>query len=145
MAWFWFAVMSAVLWGLSYLMYERVIESVSSAGALLFTVSGGCFVYLAAMLMTGSVRADWDIVKRGGTETWLVLALILINALANLTIMMSIQQKNAALAGMIEITYPLFTVFFAWLFLRELQLNPGTWIGAALVFAGVSCIFYFEK
>lgn len=126
-------------------MYERVIESVSAAGALLFTVSGGCFVYMVVMLMTGSVRADWEVLKRGGTETWLMLGLVLINALANLTIMLSIQEKNAALAGMIEITYPLFTVFFAWLFLREFQFSSGTWLGAALVFAGVSCIFYFEK
>ena len=95
--------------------------------------------------MAGTMRADWEILKRGGQETWLMLGLILINAFANLTIMLSIQQKNATLAGMVEISYPLFTAFFAWLILREVQVNMGTWLGAGLIFAGVACIFYFEK
>jgi drug/metabolite transporter (DMT)-like permease len=48
--------------------------------------------------------------------------------------------KNPTLVALIEISYPIFVVFFAWLFFREMQLNPMTLCGGLLVVSGVAVI-----
>jgi drug/metabolite transporter (DMT)-like permease len=53
--------------------------------------------------------------------------------------------KNPTLASLIEISYPLFVVVFAWLFFREMQLNPMTICGGLLVIAGVAVIILGER
>ena len=67
---------------------------------------------------------------------WLVIAVAAATA-AGLLIFMSIEAKNATVASLIEVTYPLFTAFFAWALFRQTTLNPATIIGALLIFAGV--------
>ena len=56
---------------------------------------------------------------------------------AGLLIFLSIGAKNATLASLIEVTYPIFTAFFAWLLFRQATLNTATVIGAAFIFLGV--------
>ena len=53
--------------------------------------------------------------------------------------------KNPTLASLIEISYPIFVVVFAWLFFREMQLNAMTLFGGLLVLAGVSVIILGER
>jgi drug/metabolite transporter (DMT)-like permease len=48
--------------------------------------------------------------------------------------------KNPTLASLIEVSYPLFVVFFTWVFFREIQLNAMTCMGGLLVLAGVMVI-----
>ena len=50
---------------------------------------------------------------------------------------MSIEAKNATVASLIEVTYPLFTAFFAWALFRQTTLNAATIIGGLFIFAGV--------
>ena len=67
---------------------------------------------------------------------WLVIAVAAATA-AGLLIFMSIEAKNATVASLIEVTYPLFTAFFAWVLFRQTTLNTATIIGGLLIFAGV--------
>ena len=53
--------------------------------------------------------------------------------------------KNPTLASLIEISYPLFVVLFAWIFFREMQLNTITICGGLLVIAGVAVIILGER
>jgi drug/metabolite transporter (DMT)-like permease len=75
----------------------------------------------------------------------MLLISIVIYIAANVLIMASINAKNATMAAMIEITYPLFTALFAWLLFRQVQMSAGTLAGAALILSGVACIYYFGK
>ncbi|MCD8497767.1 MAG: EamA family transporter [Alphaproteobacteria bacterium] len=43
---------------------------------------------------------------------------------------------------MIEITYPVFTILFAWLLYRDVQVNLHTALGGLLIFAGVGIIYF---
>ena len=67
---------------------------------------------------------------------WLIVAVIATTS-AGMLIFLSIQAKNATLSSLIEISYPLFTAFFAWALFRQATLNMATIIGAALIFIGV--------
>ncbi|MGH8046022.1 MAG: EamA family transporter, partial [Chthoniobacterales bacterium] len=58
---------------------------------------------------------------------------------------MAIGEKNATLASLIEISYPIFVAFFAWLFFRETQFNFMTIVGGALVMGGVIVVFLGNK
>ncbi len=71
-----------------------------------------------------------------GDLGWLLLALVAATA-AGLLIFLSIGAKNATLASLIEVTYPIFTAFFAWMLFRQATLNTATVVGAALIFLGV--------
>jgi len=53
--------------------------------------------------------------------------------------------KNPTLVSLIEISYPLFVVLFAWIFFREMQLNPRTLFGGLLVLFGVAVIVLGER
>jgi drug/metabolite transporter (DMT)-like permease len=55
---------------------------------------------------------------------------------------LSIASKNATLASLIEISYPVFVAVFAYLLFREIHVNPSVIIGGLLVFAGVAMIIW---
>ncbi len=145
MSWFAYALLAAVLWGGSYVMYGQLLKTISSASCMLYTASGTLFVYLAFARADGTLGHDWQIVKKGGMEAKLLLAIIGVNALANLVLLVSMKAKNATAAGLVEIAYPLFTALFAWIFFRQSELSWGTAFGGLLIMAGVTCIYYFER
>jgi drug/metabolite transporter (DMT)-like permease len=76
---------------------------------------------------------------------WLVLGSVAVYVGANIFILLATKSKNATMAAMVEITYPLFTALFAWLLFKEVQVNAGTAAGAFLILSGVCCIYYFSK
>ena len=53
----------------------------------------------------------------------------------------SIQGKNATLAGLIEISYPLFIALFAYFLFGEMQIGVASALGGVLIFAGVALIY----
>lgn len=145
MTWFFYALASAVLWGLSYALYEQLVKTISAASAMLYTGLGGFAIYALWASFNKSLLPDWQVIRAGGFELKTILALIFINSLANLLMIFSLQQKNATLAGMIEITYPLFTALFAWVLFRQMQFTAGAVLGFLLIASGIACIYFFEK
>ncbi len=145
MTWIVFALLAAVLWGASYAMYGELVKSMSPAATTFYSSVGMLVVYAGWMLSSGALHNDWQLLKKGGGETKLVLSLIAVNALANIFLALSIKEKNPTAAGLIEISYPLFTALFAWIFWKEMQFTLGTALGGALIMAGIACIAFFEK
>lgn len=93
-------------------------------------------VALAVGLLRGTFIAD---LARLGDRNVLgfTAASVVVFTAANTAIFLSIAAKNATVAGLVEISYPVFIALFAWLVLRETQLTAGVAAGAALIFAGV--------
>lgn len=143
--WVFYAISAAVLWGLSYILTEKLMKDISMASVLISAAIGSFLFSLCLGLGTGSFSSDWDILKKTGAEAKLFIACILVYIAANIFILLSIKAKNATMAGMIEISYPLFTALFAWLLFRESQATAGTFMGAALIIAGIACIYFFDK
>jgi drug/metabolite transporter (DMT)-like permease len=145
MAWFFYALLAAVLWGASYVIYQVLLKSMSSASVMLFSVLGSAVVFVAIALGRRDLSKDWDALVQSPMNIKLLLSVCVINAAANIVGLISIRQSNATLMGMVEISYPLFTALFAWMFLKEMQLTVGTALGALLIMSGVGCIYYFNK
>jgi len=143
--WFVYACSAAVLWGLSYTVSEQLMKKLSIPTVLLTAALGNLIFALAAGLILKKFPKDWETLKTGDGVTWLMLGSVAVYVAANIFILLATKSKNATMAAMVEITYPLFTALFAWLLFKEVQVNTGTAFGAALILSGVCCIYYFSK
>jgi drug/metabolite transporter (DMT)-like permease len=138
MLWLFYALGAAIIWGVNYAVSGRLLEKGMSPQTLFFIdlVFGTLAV---GALITFSGRWPVTILEVRGARpdfVWLLIAIVAATA-AGLLIFMSIEAKNATVASLIEVTYPLFTAFFAWALFRQTTLNAATIIGGLLIFAGV--------
>ncbi len=144
--WIIYALSAAIIWGISYAASGRVIErgltplSFFFSYALFGTLSAGAILAFTGKLGTlpGEVRG------LGGDFVWFTVAVVTSVAGA-LLIYMAIGEKNATLASLIEISYPLFVAFFAWAFFREVQINLATVLGGAMILGGVAVVFLSNR
>jgi len=138
MLWLIYALAAAVIWGINYAISGRLLERGMSAPTLFFidlvfgTVAVGALITLSGRWSAAMA----EVRGLGGDLAWLVIAVAAATA-AGLLIFLSIGAKNATLASLIEVTYPLFTAFFAWMLFRQATMNPATILGGLLIFAGV--------
>jgi drug/metabolite transporter (DMT)-like permease len=138
MLWLFYALGAAIIWGVNYAVSGRLLEKGMSPQTLFFIdlVFGTLVV---GALITFSGRWPATVLEVRGARpdfVWLMIAVAAATA-AGLLIFMSIGAKNATLASLIEVTYPLFTALFAWALFRQTTLNAATIIGGLLIFAGV--------
>lgn len=144
--WFVYAFAAAVIWGLCYAASGRVIERGVTPLAFFFLyASFGAFAGALALALSGRLGGlPAEFKGLGGDWVWLVVAVVG-SAAGNLLIYMAIGEKNATLASLIEISYPLFVAFFAWLLFREVQFNALTALGAALILGGVALVWLANR
>jgi drug/metabolite transporter (DMT)-like permease len=139
MLWLIYALAAAVIWGINYAVSGRLLEKGLSPQALFFIdlVFGTAAVGMVITL-TGKWNATVAQVRALSASdlAWLLVAVAAATA-AGLLIFLSIGAKNATLASLIEVTYPIFTALFAWVLFRQATLNGATLLGALLIFAGV--------
>jgi drug/metabolite transporter (DMT)-like permease len=144
--WFVYALSAAVIWGVSYAASGRAIERGISPIVFftLYAISGTVFGILA-LTTTGKLATFPDEIRGIGKDwTWLAVAVVT-SGIGALLIYMAIGEKNATVASLIEISYPVFVAFFAWLFFRETQFNFMTVIGGLLIIGGVAVVFLGNK
>ncbi len=55
---------------------------------------------------------------------------------------MAITGKNATLASLIEMTYPVFVVLFDYLFYRQMHVTSSVFIGGLMILVGAGLIIY---
>lgn len=140
--WFVYAFSAAIIWGISYAASGRVIER--GMAPLTFFFFYALFSAVAAtlaLLLTGRYATVASEVRTlGGDWSWGLLAVVT-SAVGALLIYMAIGEKNATLASLIEISYPLFVAVFAWLFFRETQFNLPTVLGGMMILTGVGIVY----
>ena len=143
--WFLYAVTAAVIWGINYAVGGRVLQrGLSSAGLLFLDVVFALFALGAYFTFTGQWSTLAGQVRQlQGNFHWLFVAMAAGTA-ANYLSLLAIQNKNATLASLIEISYPFFVAFFAWLLFRDVQLSWATALGGMLILAGIAVIYRFN-
>ena len=145
MAFLLYAFGASLCWGVSYAVSEQLLRKISVAAVMVTTSTATLAFALCLGLVGNSFAQDFDTLKKTSGAFPLVAISIVVYVAANCFILLSTKSKNATMAAMVEITYPLFTALFAWLFFRQVQVTAGTLLGAGLILAGVSCIYYFGK
>lgn len=138
--WYVTAIGAALVWGVHYPLVDHALKKLSLVSVLLLTALP---IVVLALFFHRTLAADyaaWTTLDTGPRIR--VLALALTSLLGSVLLFLSIAGKNATLASLIEISYPVFVALFAWLLFRELHINTSVIIGGLLVFAGVAMIIW---
>jgi drug/metabolite transporter (DMT)-like permease len=141
MTWWGYALLSAACWGAQYVLMETLFRKVDFAAAFSFlSLANG--VLVAAILWVLYPRQNWS---RLG-ESWPVIALVVLYLIfgtgAYLFNALAINQKNATLASLLEISYPLFIILFTAIFFRQIHLDPIGVVGAVLILLGCILVVF---
>jgi drug/metabolite transporter (DMT)-like permease len=141
-SWFWLALSAAVMWGIGYNLAEYLLKKgMSASGVILLEALFVLPLYALASVTLGSLKSDVDILWNDKKLIFIMAMGALTMFGGNLFILMSVSGKNASLTSLIEISYPIFVILFAWLFFRELHVNLWTFAGAGLILSGVALIY----
>ena len=140
--WLFYALGAATIWGFTYAVSEKLLRGGMSPSFLLLISATISFpFYLIVSHRLGTLKAGFNAIS--GNTGLLCWAIVMGAAvvLANFLIVTSIQAKNASLAALVEISYPVSTVFFTWLILRDIQVNYYTVLGGFIILVGVMTIY----
>lgn len=136
--WYVAALGAALVWGIHYPLLDHALKRLSLFGVLFLTVLP---ILLLVPWYHAGLAADVGALARMSWAERLPILLFPLTGLAGAVLLfLAIGGKNATLASLIEISYPVFVALFAWLLFRQVHLNASVLIGAALVFAGVTLI-----
>ena len=146
MLWLFYAWGAAILWGFDYAVGERVLKAQISPFTLMLLEMG--FSTFALTLFNFK-----DLGRRFGADCTQIMgdpslirataAAMVSFALGNILIFLSIIAKNATIAGLIELSYPIFTALFALVLFRDNQISPMVLVGGAFILVGALIISYF--
>ncbi|KTC76755.1 DMT family transporter [Legionella brunensis] len=137
--WLIFAIAAALLWGLNYSLAEKILHSISPVTLLALEMLIGAIIFSLVSYFT-TFKKDLALLSTEPTLLWLTILEVAIVILASFFIVYSIQFKNATLAGIVELIYPLFIILFTWLLFRENHVDTSVIIGGLLIFVGVLII-----
>lgn len=141
--WYVAAFAAAVIWGLHYPLLDHALKRISLPSVLLLTALP---IMLIALVFHRQIALDAAIVRALPlNEQGAILGIALTGSAASVLLLMSISAKNATLASLIEISYPLFVALFAYALFRESALNGAVLLGAALIFSGVAIIIFSSR
>ena len=138
--WYIPAIGAAIAWGIHYPLIDFAMKRLSIFSVLVLSVLP---IFLLMPLFLRQLSEDVDIFKSlTGKEQWLILTVSLTSTAGAFLLYLSVQSKNATLASLIEICYPLFVIVFAWLFFRQFHVNTSVIIGGVMILAGAIIIIY---
>lgn len=125
---------SAALYGLGYILMERMLKTVPilaymTINSLLFTAILVTLFFLNRNETTLSFLSDKKVLL-------LFLITLAVNATAWVMTLLSLKNNSATYTAFAEISYPLFVVLFLFLIFGIRQWNWMTLLGGAIIFAG---------
>jgi drug/metabolite transporter (DMT)-like permease len=143
--WFIYAIAAALVWGIGYAACGRVLQrGFSSVGLFFLDMLFGLLAMCVYLTATGKWGLTFGQGRQLGADAgWLAVTVVATTS-ASLLSFLAIENKNATLASLIEISYPFFVALFAWLLFRDVQLSWPTAIGGALILSGVALIYRFN-
>jgi len=136
--WIIYAFSAAILWGLGYVLAEKIMNETTITPPFLMIIMNMIALPLYFLITNylGEFKNGWGDVF----ANWQTVALLVIAALTtvggNILILHSIHAKNATLASMIEISYPLFVVLFTFLIFKSFYITWEIAFGGFLIFLG---------
>jgi drug/metabolite transporter (DMT)-like permease len=133
------AILASVLWGLLYVLDEKLLEGISIYRLYFLHSIAGAAVAGAILLLQGHSPASLVRFDSTAVSLPLVVATMVVVSCACLAIFGSIQALGASKAAVLEISYPLFVAVFSWLLYRE-QMQLPVLIGGGFIFVGAAII-----
>ena len=141
--WLVYAVSAAAVWGLDYALGERVLKNKISPTSLMTVQMALGTMFFLTVGYAGSLKQDFQIIISDRKVLGLTLAAIASFNFGNWLIFLSIQAKNATIAGLIELCYPVFTALFTYFLFKENHLSPSVLVGSIFILIGIFIIGYW--
>jgi drug/metabolite transporter (DMT)-like permease len=133
------AFLAAVLWGLTYCLDERVLESLSIPKLYFLHSLCGVLVSAGVLLSQGNPVGSLIHVDPSTTSMPLVAITLVTATAAAFAILGSIQMLGAGTSAVLEISYPLFVALFSVLLFKG-HLEIPVVIGGVFIFIGSAII-----
>lgn len=141
--WYVAAIGAAVTWGIYYPLVDMALKRISLFSVILLSMIP---VLLVTPLFLKVISDDIETVKSLSiSEQWIIASLGLIGLFGEVMVYLAISGKNATLASLIEMTYPLFVVIFAYVFYKQMHVTASVFIGGLMVLVGSGLIIYNNK
>jgi drug/metabolite transporter (DMT)-like permease len=137
--WFLFAILASILWGAGYIINQLLMRTFSAIQILFFESVLIVIFVLPWLIITNQLKPLAIKVYQLNNAS-LILIGTSIYVLAAFFILSSIKGSNASIAAAIESSYPIFTMIFAYIILREVQFNIYILIGTLFVLCGLFII-----
>jgi len=138
--WYIAALGAAITWGIYYPLVDMAMKRISLFSIILLSMIP---VFLALPFFLRTVSQDMETVKSlPAPEQWTIAAIGLIGLFGEVMVYLAISGKNATLASLIEMTYPIFVVLFSYIFYREMHVNASVFVGGLMVLIGSGLIIY---
>lgn len=134
-----------MFWGVSYAISEQLYKYVSIYTVMAIDCLLLAIGFFITAHITGVVGSDLQTIGSSSKVFWLFVAGVITFGVAELFIALSITSKNATLAGLIEVSYPLFIILFSYLLFKENHVNWGIALGGLLIFCGVAMVYWFSR
>lgn len=141
MTWLYYALISSMLWGMSYAVGERLLRVISIPTLMLFSAIGNILFATFYVIYKNNIKTD--IATLDQKYTFMLFFCTAANIIATLLVNIATQQKNATMAGLIEISYPFFAAITAFVLFGDKQLNINSFIGALFIVFGTLIISKF--
>ncbi len=138
--WYLTALGAALIWGIHYPLVDYALKHVSIYSVLLLTMLP--ILLLMPVFLSDVARDLNSVLLLPGSAQGMIAAIGLTSLLGAVLLYLSIAGKNATLASLIEITYPVFVAFFSYALFRHVHLNASVIIGGLLVISGAGLIIY---
>ena len=138
--WYIAALGAAITWGIYYPLVDMALKRISLYSVILLSMIP---VLLVMPLFLRTVSNDIETVKAlPASEQWVIAVLGLIGLFGEVMVYIAITGKNATLASLIEMTYPVFVVLFAYVFYRHMHVTASVFVGGLMILVGAGLIIY---
>jgi drug/metabolite transporter (DMT)-like permease len=136
--WYVTAIGAAVIWGIHYPLLDFALKRISVYSVLLLSVIP---VFLFMPFFLRELAADVDTFKLLPLKDQCsILVIAVTSTVGAILLFLSIDSKNATLTSLIEISYPIFVVVFAYLFFKQININLSVMLGGLLILTGAAII-----
>ncbi len=144
--WIFYALFASLCWGVSYAACGPLLQR--GLNPVIFLLGYSFFGFIGSLitlLLSGKYQQAGGLAELSRSDlAWFIFS-VAGSAFGAYLTYAAMGAKNPTLVALIEITYPIFVVFFAWLFFREMQLNAVTLCGGILVLFGIAVIIVGGK
>jgi drug/metabolite transporter (DMT)-like permease len=133
------AILASVLWGLTYCLDERALESLSVYKLYFLHCLCGAIIAGTVLLFQGNSAASLFTIDTAKASLPFVALTLVTATAAALCILGSIHLLGASKSAVLEISYPLFVAVFSTLLFQG-QLQFPVVLGGVFIFIGAAII-----
>ncbi len=135
-----FPIVAAMFYGMAFIFTEKAMQSINVA-SYIFLVALVELLLALGLMKFKAEPLTWDFMQNKIDFT-IVLIAVMSPALGWLFTTYAIKNTSAVYAAMGEISYPIFTVLFAFLFFGVRNFDWTVFLGGVLIMAGSFILVY---